>query len=111
MEITELLMNFRDITSKAIEILKEEKYEELDALLNEREEIINNLKSINMNSEHFKVVCNKFDIMKLEGELNDLLKNKRDEIRIKLELVSKNIQVNNSYNKIIDSPLIFSKKI
>lgn len=111
MELREVLLNYRDVTASAIETIKEEKYEELDSKLNKREGIIESIKSLNFDSEHFKTLCDEFSLIQLECELNVLLKNRRDEIKIKLESLSKNVKANNSYNKIADSPFIFSKKI
>lgn len=105
------LINFRDITAKAIENLKKEKYEELNPLLNKREEIIETLKSQSLDLEQFRTICDEINLIKLECELGELIKNKRNEVKVKLESLSKNIQASNSYNKMEDSPLIFSKKI
>lgn len=111
MELKEELMNYKNITAKAIEVLNEEKYEEIEPLLNKREEIIEGLKSMNFKPEQFKDSCDEINLIQIENELNGLLKNKRDEVKFKLESTSKNRQANDSYNKIADSALIFSKKI
>lgn len=111
MELKIELINFRDITAEAIENLKNEKYEELNILLNRREDIIERLKSSNLNVEQFRMICDEINLMNLECELNELLKSKRNEVKTKIESLSKNIQASNSYNKMADSPLIFSKKI
>lgn len=111
MELKEELMNYKNITAKAIEALNEEKYEEIEPLLNKREEIMERLKSMNFNPEQFKDSCDEINLIQIENELNELLKNKRDEVKFKFESTSKNRQANDSYNKITNSALIFSKKI
>lgn len=109
MEIREDILNYKEITVKIIKIIKTEKYEELMLLLDKREKVIENLKQID--TKQFKIFCDEFDLIKLENELDELLSFKRNDIKFKLDAITKNMQASSSYNKMTDSPLIFSKKI
>lgn len=109
MEIREDILNYKEITVKIIKAIKTEKYEELMLLLDKREKVIENLKQID--TKQFKIFCDEFDLIKLENELDELLSFKRNDIKFKLDAITKNMQASSSYNKMTDSPLIFSKKI
>lgn len=111
MDIKESILNYKEITVKIIDAIDKEKYEDLTLFVDKREEIIEKLKKININKEHFKELCDEINLIQLENNLNKLLISKRNDIKFKLDAIAKNIQASSSYNKITDSPLIFSKKI
>lgn len=90
------LKNFRDITLDLINCLEADKYDEITNLLNQRQEIIDNINSLNYKSEEFIEISNMLDIKDLEERLKNIMKDKykktRDQLKSAVE--GKNIRAN-----------------
>lgn len=111
--IQSLLSEFRNITIKAIDDLRNEKYEELNLYLEEREKIINQLRETKYDSNSFIIIVNSLELEKWEKEFNKIMNEKRQNLLIKIKTVSNSMTANDKYINSMKnySSYFFNKKI
>lgn len=99
------------LTKEIINTLNEEDYDNLQGILNKRDMILKSIAS-GYNKRDVKEVCDELQIMKLEKEATELISQKKEETRIKINQISKKRNANISYNRGLNSKsTIFSKKV
>lgn len=106
------ICKYRDISIKLIECMEKEDYDSLEALLNERQRIIENIEEISYSKEEFTKICKRFDILILQKRLSDLMNEKRTKVKRELESLNESKNARKNYNRSysIDS-MYFNKKI
>lgn len=111
-KLRESLMNFQRLTAALINILKLEDYDAIDEVLNEREEIINTVRTLNYNSKDFKRISSELRLSELETVLNKLLNEKRQFVRDQMNKLKTSKMANNNYQRSFKpDSMFFSKKI
>jgi hypothetical protein len=110
--LRELLQSFKDITLSLINDIESGKVDELEALLNKRENYIEEMNKLSYEKEEFKKLCLELDILLLQQKMTILINKKRSEIKNELDILHQTKNANSNYKKgfKVDS-LYFNKKI
>lgn len=111
MDLNELLNQYKNMTIKIIECLENDKFSDMQLLIEAREDIIDGIKNSEYTQEEFKQLCSNLDLINLEHQLNVLINTKKSSIKEKLDKSIKRSQVNDCYNKMQTGSFIFSKKV
>ncbi|WPC41075.1 flagellar protein FliT [Clostridium sp. JS66] len=111
-ELETLLNEYREYTLKLINIVEAETYDDIEGLLEKRENIINQINGNEHTKDEFSEIAKKLQILFLQKKLTDLMHEKKVKIRNELDLIAKNKFARNSYNKKFSvDPLFFNKKM
>ena len=105
------LKKYLDATKEIIDAINREEYKKLNTLAENRQLIIDNIKSLNVNKQEFKKIASKLDLKNYEDDMNNKLKEKQLDLKHKIESIKNKRKVSNSYSRQNISPMIFSKKI
>lgn len=105
------LSEYLQITKKIIDSVNREEYESLNGLIDDRQKIIDKLKSVEFERQKFVGIAEALSLKKYEDEMLSLINNKQMDLKHKMENVKNQKKMNDSYNKLYSNPLIFSKKI
>jgi hypothetical protein len=110
--LKELLSSYKEITSELLECLSNADYGGLDALLSRRGEIVDSIKVLDYTREEFADACKSLDIMRLEKNLNSMMKERLEDTKKELKKAASGRNINNAYNRSYSvEPLYFNKKI
>jgi hypothetical protein len=110
-QLATLLKQYRDFSVKLLEVLKEEKYETLEKLLQERQKILDEIKLITYAEDKFQEISEQLELQKLETELIKLTTFKRDQVKLLINKLSEQKTAHKSYkSKFSVDPLYFNKK-
>jgi hypothetical protein len=106
------LQHFKDVTLKLIASLEQTDYDALEGLLQERQELIEVMESLEYSRENFNNICSELEIMPLQQKLTLLINKNRAKVKNELDKVRATKTANKSYNQgyKVDS-LFFNKKI
>jgi hypothetical protein len=111
-KLKEEFKNYKDITLKLVKVLEEEKYDELNDLLSERQELIDKVNSINYKRADIASVFSELKLLEAEDKLKDLMKKKMDGVKDNIDNLAKTKRAGKSYNsKFSVDPIYFNKKI
>jgi len=111
-ELTQKLVNFKQVTIELISVLRKNEINKLDDLLNSRQVIIDNVEKLKYTAEEFTGICNELDIIKIENELLKLMQEKKDSTKEELSKIQITRNANNNYNKsFYNSVEMFNTKI
>lgn len=111
-ELTQKLVDFKQVTIELISVLKRNEINKLDDLLNSRQVIIDNVEKLKYTAEEFTDICNELDVIKIEDELLELMQEKKDSTKEELSKIQLTRNANNNYNKsFYNSVEMFNKKI
>lgn len=106
------LNEYKNCTVKIIEILEKEDFESIDNVIKDRDLIIKSIKEINYTKEEFTSIGIELQLMRLEKKLNEIINEKRADIKNKIDKMYIAKNANKNYNKnMYSSAVIFSKKI
>lgn len=112
MDLEAYIKEYKNITEKIKDSLVNEKYEEINELLNERAEIIKNIDKLNYEKDEFVSAANAMKLFDLEKEINVMLKGKKDEFERKYTNIRKSKTAASMYRKKFNiNPFYISKKI
>ena len=104
------LENYRRITINLLETLEEEKYNDLDVLLTNRQDVINIINDISYTKDEFKKICTEFEIVILQDKLTQEMDKRREEVKIAIKNLSKYKNANKSYNNKFKVDALFINK-
>lgn len=105
------LIEFKELTEKMINNVNEEKYDELENNLGERESCINKIKNLKYENEEFTKIAEKLCVLDLDKKLNLLMEKKKNEIKVELEKNSRWKIMNKNYNNVFyDKVKIINEK-
>ncbi|KOA21042.1 hypothetical protein CLHOM_06300 [Clostridium homopropionicum DSM 5847] len=112
MDLREALTKYKNYTLQIIESSEMEDYDPISELLNKRQIVIETIGEMDYTIEEFSVIANELQIMFFEKRLNDVVIEKKNKLRIKLDKLLENKNANKTYNKkfYVDA-LFFNKKI
>lgn len=108
-----MLKEFRNITLKLIDALREEQFDNINLYLDNREKIINEINETNYDSTLFKSLAASFELLKLEDEVNRLMAEKKQSILVRIRNINKSMVANGKYANSMKnySSYFFNKKI
>jgi hypothetical protein len=110
--LKEEFINYKNINLKLIKALEEENFDILDDLLSERQEIIDNVNSINYEQAELASVFSELKILEEEDKLKELMKKKMDGVKDNIDKLAKTKRAGKSYNsKFSVDSIYFNKKI
>jgi hypothetical protein len=111
-DIKEYMVQYKETSIKLIEALNNEEYDKLNILLDDRQKLIELLKNYNYTSKEFKDICEELDILYIQRELEEKMKNRMNDAKEELKKIHANKSINKNYNKVqyVDS-IFFNKKI
>ncbi|MCB2297193.1 hypothetical protein [Clostridium tagluense] len=98
-ELIQELIEFKQITIELIEALQQDEIRKLDNLLDSRQRSIENMEKIQYTTEEFTDICTELDILKLQKELLELMKTKKENTRQELNKIQLTKNASNNYNK------------
>lgn len=98
MELRELLLKYKDITEDFIKALENQEYEFCgEELLNKREELLGELKSMSFDKDEFVKISKEIDLMNLEEKSFKLLNIEKSKIKEEIFNLKKNHNAVKSY--------------
>lgn len=98
-ELTQKLVQFKQVTIELIRALQRDEINKLDALLNSRQMLIEDMEKLQYTTEEFTSICNEIDILNIQQELSELMQAKKDDTKEQLNKVQITKNANNNYNK------------
>ncbi len=109
MDLKLSLESYRNITIELIKNVK--KGEDLNTLLQKREDIIESIKNIDFTNEEFKEFAKSFKIMELDEELKKSITNEKEKVKEKLKILKITREARMKYENTQFKPTFFNKKI
>ena len=107
-----LVTEFRNATVELINCLESNKYDELDAVLLKRQEIIDLFKDNSFNKQELIEEFRLINIEELDNRATKLLQYNMETIKEKLRLLKSDMFLKKNYNQDFSgNPLFFNKKI
>lgn len=112
MNLEEKLIEYKNLTLQLIANVENEDYDSLDKLLTSRQNVMDEIDSIEYSKEKFLALCKKLDILVLNQKLIKITKEKEANVRKNINGLRTSKTANKSYNKkfAVDS-VFFNKKI
>jgi len=106
------LENYKNSTINLIDSLRNDNYDSLEGIIAERQKLINTMSSMNYSKEEFKELCDKLEIVLLQHKLDNLMQDKRSNLRKEMDSLSVAKNANRNYTRgfNVDS-MFFNKKI
>ncbi|MGH4125770.1 MAG: hypothetical protein ACREV6_22905 [Clostridium sp.] len=98
-ELTQMLVQFKQVTIELIRALQQDEINKLDGLLDSRQMVIENMEKIEYTTEEFANICDELDILKVQHELLELMKAKKEDTKEELNKIQITKNANNNYNK------------
>jgi hypothetical protein len=110
--LEEELIKFKSISVQIIDYLRNEEYDGIDKLLNDRSEVIEHIQTLTYRQTDFNDVAANLGLLDTERELTVLLSQKKQEVRELMNKVNTVKKANNNYQRNFHSDsLFFNKKI
>jgi hypothetical protein len=111
-DLKTLIVEYQAVTKAMITEVSKDNFEILEEELSNREQVINSMKSIKFDQVELRSLCEEFQIMKLQKELDSLLIEKRSKLKDEIASLSTSKNANKTYQRgfQVDS-LFFNKKI
>ena len=111
-DLTQELVQFKQLTIELIGALQQDEVYKLDSLLDCRQVVIENMEKLQYTTKEFTDICNEFDILNFQKKLSELIQQKRDDTKQELNKIRLTKSANSNYNKnFYDNVEIFNKKI
>lgn len=111
-ELTQQLVEFKQVTVALIRALQQDETHKLDILLDSRQRVIESMEKIQYTTEEFTYICNDLDILNIQQELLQLMQAKRDQTKEELSKIQTTKNANSNYNKsFYANSGIFNKQI
>lgn len=111
-ELTQKLVQFKQVTLELITALQQDEVYKLDDLLDSRQMLIENMEKLQYSTEEFTSICIELDILNIQQELSKLMQTKKENTREELNKVQITKNANNNYNKsFYANSGIFNKQI
>lgn len=98
-ELTKELVQFKQVTIELIKVLQQDEIYKLDALMDSRQSIIENMEKLQYTTEEFTNICNELDILATQHKLLELMQAKKENTKEELNKIQQTKNANNNYNK------------
>lgn len=110
--LNEVLLQYKNLTLEIISCLESESYDNLEGLLNNRQNLIDIINTMDYSRDEFKTVCEDIGLQALQKKLDNLYYQKLKSAREGLKRAISGRQAYQSYGKTsqVDS-IYFNKKI
>ncbi|MBC2398419.1 flagellar protein FliT [Clostridium tetanomorphum] len=106
------LEKFKDITLQLIDKVKEDDFDSVDMLMEERQKIIDDIDSVEFSQDEFVNIAKELSVIECDKELEKVIIEKKAKIKEEMGKIITNRNANTSYNKkFYSNSTIFSKKI
>lgn len=102
--------NLKNITCELIDKLEHDNYDDLENLMDKRQNLLDDLKELNYTKEQYLELAQEFEIIQLQNKLSKMMGEKKHKLKQKIDNISKKRVVTKGYSKHIGAS-IFSKKI
>lgn len=110
--LEDCLIKFNSISVQLVDCLKNEEFERLEKLLDDRRQVIEHIQAISYKQEEFSEIALSLGILDTEREVTSLLSLKKHEVREQMNKVSTVKKANNNYQRNFHTDsLFFNKKI
>lgn len=93
------LSMYKQLTLNMIEAANDEKYEAIEMLLSDRENLISVINQLQYTKEEFKRMVSELNILETQKHLDDIMEEKRNCIKANISTLQVNRNANKSYNK------------
>jgi hypothetical protein len=111
MNIEELFQNYKDISLNIIRSLDDDKVEQLDELLSQREKILKEISKQNQSKEELKRLYGKYDLFEIDEDMRKKFEASLKEVKKEIAKISRRKDATNGYNNINARSVYLSKKI
>ncbi|MBZ9624579.1 hypothetical protein G9F71_017140 [Clostridium sp. FP2] len=98
-ELTQKLVQFKQVTMELIRALQQDEINKLDVLLDSRQMLIEDMEKLQYTTEEFANICNELGILKVQHELLELMQLKKEDTKQELNRIQLTKNANNNYNK------------
>lgn len=110
--LREYLCCYKAASLKIINDLNSDNINAISDSLTIRENMLSRIRTLEYTKKQINSLCNELQILQLDRQVNNLIINKKEELKNKIEKASILRNANNSYNKSLHrNSMIFSKKI
>lgn len=110
--LEESLIEFKNVTLNLINALESDDFDEIESLIEKRQNIISALENTNYTEEEFRHIASSINLLTLQKKVLDLMNAKKVELRNEMDKLSEVKIANKSYNsKFAVDSVYFNKKI
>lgn len=109
MNLRECLEEYRNLTLKLIENLKDER--DLDLLIEKRQQVLEVISGLIFDKDEFEEIATSLNIIELDNQLVDLVSQEKIQTKEKLDNLKKLRVARKNYNSMPSNPVIFSTKL
>jgi len=109
MNLREYLEEYRALTLDLMDEIQKDC--QISSLLEQRENIIKSINSLDFDKEEIKTIGNSLNLVKLEEDLQLLYKKEKVKVKKQMESIKKARQINTNYNNIENTARVFNKSI
>lgn len=110
MNLEECFVKYNNITLTIMETVKSENYESLNELFKQRQLILDNINKLNCSKEEMKKFYIKYNINQIEKSLEEEMKNRKEELLVKIKESGKRRAAMDGYNNIQAKAVFLSRK-
>ncbi|POO93274.1 hypothetical protein C1H57_00445 [Clostridium sp. 2-1] len=110
MNLEQIIFEYKDITLTIMELIKLEEYEKVDKFFKQRQLILDNINKSSYSKEELKEFFIKFHIDELDKVLESEMKNKKEELLIKIKQNQKRRTAMNGYNNLQAKAVFLSRE-
>ena len=111
-ELLEEMIQFKKVTIEVLGAVQQDQFSKLDDLLDSRQKVIENMEKLQYTTEEFTNICNELDILNIQKELLELMKQKKEETKQELTKIQLTKNANDNYNKsFYTNASMFNKQI
>lgn len=107
----DLLKEYAELSKVALKELDKEDFENLEVLLEQREVLLKEIVKLNDGNAEIKELIKKYEILELEKDLVEKLKNKKEKVRENLNNIRKMKAMNSQYRDAAGKVSFLNKKI
>lgn len=111
MNIEELFQNYKDISLNIIRSLDDDKVEQLDELLSQREKILKEISKQNQSKEELKRLYGKYDLFEIDEDMRKKFEASLKEVKKEIVKISRRKEATKGYNNMNARSVYLSKKI
>lgn len=110
--LREYLCCYKAASLKIINDLNSDNIDAIGDFLTIRENMLSRIRTLEYTKEQINSLCDELHILQLDRQVNNLIINKQEELKNRIEKASVLKNANNSYNNnLYRNSMIFSKKI
>ncbi|AJH01342.1 hypothetical protein LF65_04813 [Clostridium beijerinckii] len=110
MELDKNFIKYKDITLAIMEAVKKEEYEKLDDFFKQRQVLLDDISRLNCSSEELRKFYGRHEINELDKKLEKEMKNKKDDLLIKIKENQRRKAAMNGYSRLQSKAVFLSKE-